>query len=67
MDKIAIGDLQNKVSSGADGGWLRQDPPTIKSAPVNRNGVLGKSFAELREGEESLEIRERLAYLEGPL
>ncbi|EHA8590074.1 hypothetical protein COCNU_scaffold014693G000020 [Cocos nucifera] len=39
VDEVTIGDLQNKVPSRADGGWLQQDPPTIKSALANRNGA----------------------------
>ena len=29
--EVAIGDLQNEVPSRTGGGWLRQDPPTVKS------------------------------------
>ena len=48
-DEIVVGDLQNKVSFGAGGGWLRKDPPTIKSALANRNGVLGNEFRSLEK------------------
>ena len=46
-DEVAIGDLQNKVPFGAGGGWLQQDPPTVKLALANRYGVLSMEFGRI--------------------
>ena len=49
IGEVATGDLQNKVPFEVDEGWLRQDPPTIKSALTNRNGVLENELRSLEE------------------
>ena len=50
--EVAVGDLQNEVPSGTDGGWLRQDPPTVKL-------VFSQQEWSARNEFRSLEMRRR--------